>query len=218
MIRDKVVPLSIPANESPVASGIVIDVSGKTSIVDISGTRINAQKAFSCFADPEPSDRVICCRDEHGCFFILAITERKNNGVTKITYPSDTAIQVPKGSISIESKNSVTMASENLNFFSGNTVYKSSSATVCFDDITAAGNNLQARYKSVRLISDFINTMARQVIDRFRGYIRSTEETEQVRAGRSARRVKGLYSVESGHTIMASRESTKIDGEKILMG
>lgn len=218
MSNNKVVAFSLPENNNPVINGTVTEVSDDSATVDISGTRVKAKKAFSCFADPAPADTVICCRDEYSRFFILAIMERKSNKQIRITYPSDTLIQSPEGNIRISSSKSVTMESGSLNFFSRQTAYKSRSASVSFDDVTATGNNLQARYKSVRLISDFINTLAKQVIDRFKGYTRKTEDTEQVEAGRATKKVKGSYSVETRHTIMVSKESTKIDGRKILMG
>ncbi len=216
--QKKVLPFSSADDTGPIVNATVLAVDGDTATVDISGIRVKARKAFSCFADPEPADTVICCRDEDSRFFILAIMERKSNEATRITYPSDTSIQSLEGSISISSSKSVSMSSERLNFFSGQSVHKSRSAVVSFEDLTATGNNLQAKYKSVRLISDLINTLAKQVIDRFKGYVRNTEGTEQVGAGRATRKVKGAYSVETKHTIMVSKESTKIDGEKILMG
>ena len=216
--QENVVTLPLPEMASPTVTGTVAAVSGDSATIAIPGMRVNAKKAFSCFADPLPGDTVICCRDENGRFFILGILERNGTEKLSITYPADTAITSRRGSITIASPKRVTMVSESLNFLSGEAIHKSASATIAFQDLTATGNTFQARYGTVRLISNLINTMARQVIDRFRGYTRQTEGHDQVKAGQATRSVKGLYSVDSKHTIMVSREVTKIDGEKILMG
>ncbi len=39
-----------------------------------------------------------------------------------------------------------------------------------------------------------------------------------VKSGQMTRQTDGLYAMDSKHTIMNSKKSTKIDGEKILMG
>ena len=60
--------------------------------------------------------------------------------------------------------------------------------------------------------------MARQVIEKFKSYVRGTEDYDQVNAGQMMRKAKGLYSMDSEQTIMVSRKHTKIDGERIFMG
>jgi len=63
-----------------------------------------------------------------------------------------------------------------------------------------------------------MSTMAKQVIDRFKSYIRHSENSDQVKAGQMTREVSGLYSMDSKYTIMVSKRDTKIDGERIHMG
>lgn len=218
MTQEKVVPLTLSENTDTIVNGTVTAVSADTATVSIAGMHVTAKKAFSCFVNPAPADTVICCRDESGRFYILGIMERNAAAPTKISYPPDTEIASRNGSIRFVSAKSMTMASENLNFVSGEAVHKSRTATISFTDMTATGNNLRASYKTVSVISNLINTMARQVIARFKGYIRQTEDNDEVKAGQSTRTVKGLYSLNSRHTVMVSKESTKIDGEKILMG
>jgi len=60
--------------------------------------------------------------------------------------------------------------------------------------------------------------MAKQVIDRFKSYIRHSEESDMVKAAQMTREVSGLYSMDSKYTIMLSKKDTKIDGERIHMG
>ncbi len=211
-------PLPLPEAESAIKDGIVIAVSLNAAIVCISGKKIKAKKAFSCVIDPEPDDRVICCRNRDGQFYILGIMEREKNEKMKFSFPSDAIFESREGSINIIAKDNLAMASDKMNFFSGKELHKSDEATISFKELTASGNTLMANYKTVNWISRLINVMANQVINKFKAYVRHTEDNDQVKAGQATRNVKGLYSMDSKYTIMVSKESTKIDGEKILMG
>ena len=211
--------IPIHSNTKPdIMTGSVVSVVSDEININLAGDLKKAKKAFSCIIDPEPDDIIICTENNNGMIFILGIIERPNGQKMNISFPSDAQIQTIKGSLSINSNDNVTIASKNVNFFSKKVIHKSQEAVVAYDNITANGNELQASYKTVRLISNLINTMAKQVIDRFKGYIRSTEDNDMVKAGQMTRRADGLYSMDSKHTIMNSKKSTKIDGEKILMG
>ena len=214
---EKIVPIH-SHNESVVQTGCVSAVMSDEITVTVAGERIKANKAFSCIVEPEPGDMVMCCKNESGMYYILAILARKDSQKMALSFPDDAHIQTNHGSLKITSRDAVTMASENLNCISKRAIHKSGEAIVSYDNITANGNELQASFKTVRLISNLINTMARQVIDSFKGYIRSTEDNDMVKAGQLTRKSDGLYSVDSKYTIMNSKKSTKIDGEKILMG
>lgn len=82
----------------------------------------------------------------------------------------------------------------------------------------ARGNCLQADFKTVWVISQMVNTLAKQVISKFKNYIRRTEDYDQVKSGQMTRQVDGLYSLDSKHTVLVSKKDTKIDGERIHMG
>ncbi|MDA3786909.1 MAG: DUF3540 domain-containing protein [Desulfobacula sp.] len=205
-------------DRSDIRNGVVVTIESDHIIVDISGKKETAKKAFSCFIEPQPNDRVICSRDENRVFYILGIIERKDQQKVTISYPSDANIISQKGDINLRSQKAVSLMSEKLNFFSKTTLHKSQEAVVSFDEITATGTTLHAGYKTVRLISNLINTMARQVIDTFQGYIRNTDGNDQIRAGQLTRRADTLYSMDSKYTVMVSKKDTKIDGERIHMG
>jgi len=213
----KIVPIH-SNNKSAVRTGSVTSVISDEIIINMAGDKIKAKKAFSCFIDPEPGDIIICNESETGKVYILGIIERPGTKKISISFPSDAQIKTKRGSLSINSPDSVSIASNNVNCFSKKVIHKSHEAILSYDNITASGSELQASFKTVRLISNLINTMAKQVIDKFKGYIRSTEDSDMVKAGHMARQVDGLFSIDSKHTIMNSKKSTKIDGEKILMG
>ncbi|MBW1841497.1 MAG: DUF3540 domain-containing protein [Deltaproteobacteria bacterium] len=202
-----------------VRNGRVVSVSGKKAVVEMSGVTLPAHVAFSCLVQPIPGDLVLCTRTETGAHFILGIIERPGKQDMTLSFPADATMLAQEGSLSMVSGESVTLASgDRLNCFSKQAVHKSREAVVDFDELTARGTNLQANFKTIHLISRMVNTMARQVIQKVKNYIRHTEDYDQVKAGQMTRKTDGLYSMDSKHTVMVSRKGTKIDGERIYMG
>jgi len=200
-----------------VRQGVVTAVGENGLSIAVSGKTVRARKAFSCIIEPEVQDTVLCCRDDTGTFFVLAIMDRPRNQAMKLVFPSDATLESASGSVNVFSKKAINMAAKDISAFSKNAVHKSDQGYIAFDRITASGTEVHASYKTVRLISGLINTMARQVIDKFKGYIRHTEDNDQVQAGQLTRRTSGLYSMDSRNTVMISKKETKIDGEKIYM-
>jgi len=213
----KVIPIN-SNNESVIRTASVISIISDEIIINMTGETIKAKKTFSCIIDPQPGDIIICAESENGMVYILGIIERPGTQKMNISFPSDVAFQAGQGNLNINSSDNVTIASKEVNCFSKRVIHKSQEAIISYDNITANGSELQASFKTVRLISNLINTMAKQVIDKFKGYIRSTEDNDMVKSGQMTRNTDGLYSMDSKYTIMNSKKSTKIDGEKILMG
>ena len=178
-------------NKSVIRTGSVISVLPDEIIINMEENTIKAKKAFSCIIDPEPDDIIICTVNENGMVYILGIIERPANQKMSVSFPSDTHIHVNQGSLNINSTDNVTIASKCVSCFSESVIHKSHEAIVSYDNITASGNELQASFKTVRLISNLINTMAKQVIDKFKGYIRSTEDNDLVKAGQMTRHADG---------------------------
>lgn len=205
--------------ETAVTTGSVESIGGGRVEVRISGASFSAKTAFSCLVQPRPGDRVICARGETGEYFILGITERPGSQDLTMSFPGDATMLSEQGDINMMSGKSVTLASgDKLNCFSEQAIHKSRDAVVDFDKVTARGTTFQASYKTVLLVGGLINTMAKQIIERARNYIRQTEECDRISAGELMRKTDGLYSMDSRRTVLISKKDTKIDGEHIFMG
>ena len=125
----------------------------------------------------------------------------------------------PNGDLGIFTRRSVTLAAnEGFNCLSDRVVHKSREAVVDYGEVTANGNVLRANFSTVTIVARTIATMAQQAIERFRTYMRRSEDSDRVSAGSIDRKADGLYSLNSGHTMMLSRHETKIDGDRIFMG
>ncbi len=197
----------------------VISVTGQSVVIDLAGIPKDACIAFSCLVRPEPNDIVICSQHESGMNYILGIIERPDHSELTLDFPGDTTLKSNSGSLSLLSGKSVNMmAADKISCLSDQVIHKSRNAVVDYNELTAQGESMQASFTNIRVFSHLISTMAKQVIDKFRSYIRHCEESDMVKAGQMTRDVSGLYSMDSKYTVMVSKKDTKIDGERIHMG
>ena len=203
----------------PVENARVISVDPKEVVIKLDGVNQVAQLAFSCLITPEPGDLVLCTTSETGAIFILGIIERPGKQHMTLAFPADATLLAENGSLNTRAAKSVTLAAaDKLSCFSDKAIHKSRDAVVDYDEVVARGTTLQASFATVRLISQMMNTLAKQVIAKCKNYIRHTEEYDQAKAGQMTRKADGLYSVDSKNTVMVSKKDTKIDGERIHMG
>ena len=216
--QSNVIPLR-EQTPAPVENARVISVAEKEIIIRLAGVTLAARVAFSCLIKPEPGDLVLCTQSETGANFILGIIERPGEQNMTLAFPADATLLAENGNLSTLSRKSVTLAAgDKLCCFSDQAIHKSREAVVDYDETVARGTTLQADFKTVRLISQMVNTMAKQVISKFKNYIRHTEDYDQIKAGQMTRKADGLYSMDSKYTVLVSKKDTKIDGERIHMG
>nr|WP_321465994.1 DUF3540 domain-containing protein [uncultured Desulfobulbus sp.] len=204
----KVIPL-VQKSAAKAHHALISRVNGREVAVVINGEPCQARVAFSCLVQPLPGDEVLCSSDGGGKWFVLAILERSGNQDMLLNFP---------GRMMLKSESATVATQGNLNFFSEREIHKSGEAVVDIKEVTACGETLQATYETFRMVSQLINTMARNVFVRVKNYVRQTEDHDQIKAGQLSRKVEGLYCMDSTHTIMVSKKDTKIDGERIHMG
>lgn len=204
---------------SAICQATVLAVADESIDLDVAGIKQSALAAFSCLVRPEPNDVVMFCRNASGINYVLGIIERPGEKNMNIELPGDATLRTRSGSLSMISSTSVNLLAGNrISCISDQAIHKSREAIIDYTDVTARGESMQASFTDIRVFSDLMCTMAKQVIDRFKCYIRHTNDYDQVKAGQMTREVSGLYSMDSRHTIMVSKKDTKIDGERIHMG
>jgi hypothetical protein len=218
-LNPKVVPIIEPVVAvTPSATVISIDTDGNIEI-EVEGGRHTAKLAFSCLVQPQPDDVVMFSKLETGQSYILGVIERPGCSDMTIALPGKSTIKSNSGSLSIISAESINMmASKNINSVSDQAIHKSREAVFDYQELIAKGENLQASYSNIRVFGNLLNVMAKQVINRFKSYIRNSEESDMVKSAQMTREVSGLYSMDTKYTIMISKKDTKIDGERIHMG
>jgi hypothetical protein len=196
-----------------------VSASGLADVyITLQGDVYPAKVSFSCLVQPNVDDVVLLAGDAESGYYILSILERPGAQDMTLAFPASTSLHNLNGSMNILSSQSVSFAAQKLSMIAENSVHRSKKAYVDYDQLTAKGHDAVLNFGSVRVISNLINTIAKQAIQKFHGYIRHTESADQIKAGQMSRTVEGLYSMDSKYTIMVSKKDTKIDGEHIHMG
>jgi hypothetical protein len=204
---DNIIPIA-PSNANNV-SGRIIKIQDGHIHIEYQGQIINAQKAFSCLVEPKLHDTVLFCQDQHQQAYVIAILQREEDDSMHLQLAPNTTLA---------SSEKLTLHSEQINQLSVKSLLKTKEATLDFQQGLIKGEKLHSHIRHIHSISDLINTMAKQAIQKFNTYVRKSETSDQVQAAQMGRKVDGLYTMNSKHTIMVSQKDTKIDGEHIHMG
>jgi hypothetical protein len=204
---DNIVPIS-PSSANNV-SGRILNIQDGHIHIEYQGQIINAQKAFSCLVEPVLGDTVLFCQDQHQQAYVIAILQREEEGSMHLQLSPNTTLASSK---------KLTLQSEQINQLSVKSLQKTNEVTLEFQQGLIKGEKLHSHIRHIHSISDLISTMAKQAIQKFNTYVRKSETSDQVQAAQMGRKVDGLYTMNSKHTIMVSQKDTKIDGEHIHMG
>lgn len=217
--RENVFPLLEEKPEPMIQDATVVSVDDNGVVILLSGIEREAEVAVSCLVRPEPEDTVLCAEHKNGLCYILAILQRRGDQKMTVAFPSSVTLKADSGSILMSSRQSVTLAAgEKLACFSEEEIHKGREAVLDFKNITAQSEILRASFQTVHFISRVINTLTSYLMERVKNYVRKTENLDQISAGKMTRKVEGLYTMDSRHTVMISKKDTKIDGERIHMG
>lgn len=208
---------SIHQDNPAFASAIVESILGDQVVINDRGLKLEAKVAFSCLVSPRQGDSVLFAKMENDQLVILAIVDRDGDQDAMIELPGKTTIS-SRESIHLASADSVSVSAGKVNLVANKMLQKADSATFSIKDTLAEGENLNASFSSVTLLSKLINIMAKQAIQKFKTYIRHSEAIDQVKAANMMRSSEGVYTVDSKQTVMISEKDTKIDAERIHIG
>lgn len=190
-------------------SAFIREINAGDVLIEYKNELIKATPAFSCFIQPMINDQVLVSFDQHQQAFIIAILKREHADQMTMELPAKTTIN---------SREQITLTSQSISQLAQKQVNKSSEYVTEFDRAIIKGNSLHSHIGHLHTISDVISTMAKQAIQKFSSYVRKSDTSDQVQAAQMSRKIDGLYSMNSKHTIMTSQKDTKIDGEHIHMG
>lgn len=192
-----------------VFSARIVEILNEQIQLELDGQQIEAQMAFSCFAQPQKNDLVMLSFDQHQQAYITAILKREQADEMTMQLPAKTVIS---------SGEKITIASQTISQLAEKQISKASEQVMEFDQAIVKGNKLHSHVRQLHSISDIVTTMAKQAIQKFSSYVRKSDVSDQVHAAQMNRKVDGLYNMNSKHTILISEKDTKIDGEHIHMG
>jgi Protein of unknown function (DUF3540) len=190
-------------------SAYIQEINTGEIIIAYQGRLMKAETAFSCLAQPMTGDKVLISCDQHQQAYIIAILKREQADQMTMQLPARTIIN---------SSENITLASQQISQLAQKQINKSCEHITEFDQAIIKGNKLHSHIRQLHSISDMVSTIAKQAIQKFNSYVRKSDTSDQVQAAQMSRKVDGLYTMNSKHTIMVSQKDTKIDGEHIHMG
>jgi hypothetical protein len=186
--------------------------------LDDQGYLFAAIVAFSCIIKPEPGDLVLYAETDSEHRIIVSIVHREGDQAMALEFPANASFRSKAGSINFTSGKSISMTSPKLSTFSESQVQRADELFLQVREMHAHGEKLNANFENIVILSKFISTMARQVINKFITYLRHSEKFDQVKSANMTRSAKGLYALNSKQTVMLSEKDTKIDAERIHIG
>lgn len=198
-------------------SAVVISTEQDVFLLNINDVMNSACKAFSCLIVPIAGDKVALFQDQNGELWITAVLARSSKQGSSLSLPENCKITCPDD-LSLMSANKLILMSDEIIQMSHKNVQKSDELTVDFSKAVVKGEKLASYISQINQVSDFISQTSKSMMQKFFSYVRKTDQADQVQAGQMGRKVDGLYSMNSKHTVMLSQKDTKIDGEHIHMG
>ncbi len=214
----KVISLIQHADEQKLDKATISSSTSKKLILKVNGKELPAKVSFSCLVQPEINDIVLITGNDHDGFYILSILERPGSDNMSLAFPGNTILNSNNGSLQLHARETVALTANKLTCIAESSIHKSNKAYVDFSELNATGENANVSFKTVKILSKMISTIAQHTINKFKTYLRHTEEADQISAGQMTRDAKEMYSMNSKYTVMVSKKDTKIDGERIHMG
>ena len=214
----KVISLIQHSDEQKLDKATISSNTSKNIILNVNGKDTPAKVAFSCLVQPEINDVVLISGNEYSGFYILSILERPDATDMSLSFPGNTVLNSSNGSLQLHASETVALTANKLTCIAENSIHKSEKAYVNYSELNATGENANVSFKTIKVLSKMMSTIAQHTINKFKTYLRHTEQADQISAGQMTRDVKDIYSMNSKYTVMVSKKDTKIDGERIHMG
>lgn len=169
-----------------------------------------AHRAKSCLLAPEEGDTVLCCTDDLGACFILAVLEgRQDAGV--LEFQGDLDVQVNDGSLRLSSDQELSLTSDALRF----TARAGSLAMERFSLLT---ETVSAQCRTLSLAADACQQSLRSLTQRLGSFFRATEGHEETQAASSRQLVEDTRVVHCKNSVLMAEEDARIDAEQIQLG
>lgn len=196
----------------------VVDVEENGSVlVWFNGSTMSVRVAFSCLITPVKGDLVFVISTSEGLQFVTAILERSESVLAEIALP-DRARIYTKDSLQLSAGKHVNVTAPRVGQVSSYQYQKSDEAVWDVGKSVFHGSTADVQVGKVTIVSDWLTIIANQAVQKFRSYMRKTEQSDQVDAGMVSRKSRGVYMTHAKVMVMNSEKDTRINGERIHMG
>lgn len=184
------------------ASGIVTQGFADGSLlVESEGRGWHCRRAVSCVIAPQVGDSVLIAGVDNQ-IWLLAVLERVSAEATELSVPGDLLIR-SEGELSLR----------------GAALKVSAEQGDChISEMSYSGDKLSAWVSLSRIVGKRAESVWQTVTQISHNLLRTTRQTEQVRAGQLDIKAEDYARLHAHNTVITSKAITKIDSEQIHMG
>ncbi|MBJ2066223.1 DUF3540 domain-containing protein [Serratia odorifera] len=184
------------------SAGVVTHCFANGSLsVESEGRGWHCQRAASCVIAPQVGDRVLVAGVDDRVW-LLAVLERANSTAAELSVPGD---------LHIRSAGEISLSSETLRV-------SASQGDCHISDMQYSGDKLSAWVSLSRTVGKHAESVWQTITQVSHNLLRTTRQTEQVRAGQLDMQADGYARLHAQNTVITSTAITKVDAEQIHMG
>jgi len=217
-MNPQVIPIHGNREESRLVRATVKEVSNQTLIIEIENELVNARKAFSCLVAPMVGDTVLLNQSADE-YHVLAVLERPAEQDMTLAFPSNVKMVASGGQIDLVAGNDINLLSTSrTNLVSGNINMSSGELDISTANLNLRARDIEAHSQTVKLYTDILATVAKQVSQKTGMLVRWVEGVETLNIGSLIQNVRQNYMSRSHQAVITARKDMHIDAERIHMG
>ncbi len=171
-------------------------------VISRDGQRIAARRALSCLVEPEPGDLVLLGGPASRPY-VLAVLERAGAAPIRLTVEGNAELATLGGTLTLRAEALVMVADR---------------GHVLVRELTVSGEKAEARFATLSLVAEAIESLATRLLTRAKRSFRFVEETEQLRAHDIDHRAAGHLNLRGQTAILQAGTLVKVDSKQIHMG
>ena len=196
-------------------------VDGDDLLLDEPGLSYPAGRAASCLTAPRPGDEVLVAHLSDGRALVTAVLKREegDDAVHRLELSGDVELRASSGRLDLTAKDGVSLTTPGRVELSGSSFgLRAAVGQVAVDNLTVAGKVARAAYDRARLAVKSVDSTVDRALYRFKTRFCRVDDLDQQRAGMLQQKVDNVHAVESGYTVMRSKNEVRIDGKQVIVG
>lgn len=198
-INHKLLQAAAPPLQS---AGVVTHCFSNGSLsVESEGRGWHCRRATSCVIAPQTGDLVLITSVDNQVW-LLAVLERANPEMAELSVPGD---------LHIRSHGEISLSSEALRV-------SARQGDCHISEMQYSGDKLSAWVSLSRMVGKHAESVWQTVTQVSHNLLRTTRQTEQVRAGQLDMQAEDYARLHAQNTVITSKAITKVDAEQIHMG
>jgi hypothetical protein len=179
-----------------------------------------ARRAPSCLLEPREGDTVLVAHTAGGRAFVTAVLERQGPpGPGRLSLEGDVELRAARGSLRLTARDGLELASaRSLRLAAPELALTAQVGRVVVDNLSLAGRVAQAGWDQVRLAARSADTVVDRLLQRFKTRSTRVDQLDRQRARMLHQQVDEVHALQTGTTVMRSREEMRVDGKQIIIG